>query len=377
MKQLLYITSVSTPISTNSRQGERLLCLSKSFNGDYFCGTFGDLNTSPQQIGNFSIHQFYWSVRHPLVRLIYIVFCYLFTGLKLRFKEGKKYDCIIATDCGGPSGVCAYLLSKIYRTKLIFEINGIISDHHYVSVKLNWTSRLKIKFQKIVGSFLIRRADLIKVLFPNMPLPGKIKKSTLVHTYPDYVFLSNFNKEQPTDEKYLLSAGFPPHVKGMDILIKAFMMVKDKYPEYKLKVYSVFAHPKELFKGDTPQIEVHRAVNQNELASIMAKCSVFLLASRTEGVPCIMIEAMACKKPVIAANVGGIPHYLNDGVNGLLFEKEDICDLAKKIDYLLSHPMKAKQMGSAGFEKVMQEFSNERYLAHFQNMIESCLKASK
>lgn len=79
-------------------------------------------------------------------------------------------------------------------------------------------------------------------------------------------------------------------------------------------------------------------------------------------------------KPVIAANVGGIPSYLDHDINRLLFEKNSIKDLTVKPDYLLSQPICANQMGLAGFDKLSQEFSDEYYLEHFKNMIESCLK---
>ena len=69
----------------------------------------------------------------------------------------------------------------------------------------------------------------------------------------------------------------------------------------------------------------------------MAGCSLFVLPSRTEAMGRVLLEAMACKKPIIASNVGGIPEIIKDGYNGLLFESENVDDLAEKIRLVLSN----------------------------------------
>ena len=51
---------------------------------------------------------------------------------------------------------------------------------------------------------------------------------------------------------------------------------------------------------------------------MIANCSVVALASRTDAAPRVLFEAMAAGKPMVASRVGGIPYYVQDGVNELL-----------------------------------------------------------
>jgi glycosyltransferase involved in cell wall biosynthesis len=75
-----------------------------------------------------------------------------------------------------------------------------------------------------------------------------------------------------------------------------------------------------------------------------------------------MLEAMACGKAVVAANVGGIPGVLLDGVTGLLFPSEDVAALAGAAVKLLADPKKRSEMGRAGRRRVERDFSQAEML---------------
>ncbi len=75
----------------------------------------------------------------------------------------------------------------------------------------------------------------------------------------------------------------------------------------------------------------------------------------------VLIEAMAHAKPVIASRIAGIPEIVDEGVSGLLFEPGNAEDLAQKIQYLWERPGLCRRMGQAGREKVLREYSPQRY----------------
>lgn len=83
----------------------------------------------------------------------------------------------------------------------------------------------------------------------------------------------------------------------------------------------------------------------------------------------VLIEAMACAKPVIGSNVGGIPEVIDDGTNGLLFEPGDDADLAGKMERLLSDEVLRAKMGEAGAQTVREKFSSVKYAERFYEMI--------
>ena len=82
---------------------------------------------------------------------------------------------------------------------------------------------------------------------------------------------------------------------------------------------------------------------------------------------------MAWKEPIIASNVDGIPIYIKHGYNGLLFESENVDDLAEKMRTIFSDENYAKQLAENGYEYVHERLSEDCYVKKFCNMIEKTL----
>ena len=101
--------------------------------------------------------------------------------------------------------------------------------------------------------------------------------------------------------------------------------------------------------------------NENTPAFYQNSRFIVLCSTWFEGFPMILVEAMMQGKPVIASRIGGIPEIVDDGVTGLLFEPGNADDLAKKICYLWNNPSVCKQMGQAGREKTLSQYSPEKY----------------
>lgn len=94
----------------------------------------------------------------------------------------------------------------------------------------------------------------------------------------------------------------------------------------------------------------------DELAQEIAKARAVVIPSEWyENYPLSILEAMNYGKPVIAANIGGLPEIVRDGVSGLLFQPGDANDLAEKIRRLWSDNELSKKMGQAGHEQVFKE----------------------
>ena len=94
----------------------------------------------------------------------------------------------------------------------------------------------------------------------------------------------------------------------------------------------------------------------------MARSAVFVLASRFEGLPGALIQAMACGVPVVATDCRwGPSEVVRDGVDGLLVPVDDPRAMADKIDYLLDHPQAAAALAASGRGRV-QRFRDESVL---------------
>jgi len=92
------------------------------------------------------------------------------------------------------------------------------------------------------------------------------------------------------------------------------------------------------------------------------------LISRFEGFPLSLIEGAAMGKPLIASRVGGIPEIVQDGVNGFLIGKGDICGLKKAIVRLAKDPKLRKQMGEASRRVYENCCRPERMVAQYQEI---------
>ncbi len=96
--------------------------------------------------------------------------------------------------------------------------------------------------------------------------------------------------------------------------------------------------------------------SQDQVAAHLAEAGIFVLASFAEGVPVVLMEAMAGRLPVIATRVGGVAELVEDGVSGLLVAPSDAGGLAAAIARLAADPALRARMGEAGRAKVAAEF---------------------
>jgi glycosyltransferase involved in cell wall biosynthesis len=101
------------------------------------------------------------------------------------------------------------------------------------------------------------------------------------------------------------------------------------------------------------------------------KSNVLVLPSLSESFGMVLLEAMACKKPVIGSNVGGIPYVIDNDQNGLLVPPKDPQALADAIIKILTNPQLAKKMGEEGYEKVMKNFTWEKQINTTKELIEN------
>lgn len=102
---------------------------------------------------------------------------------------------------------------------------------------------------------------------------------------------------------------------------------------------------------------------RRDVAAWMAISDVIVMASVREGLPYVLLEALALAKPVVATRVGGVPELIQDGETGLLVPPKHPERLAEAILYVLSHREEATRLGKRGRERVWQEFS-PKTMAH-------------
>jgi glycosyltransferase involved in cell wall biosynthesis len=166
----------------------------------------------------------------------------------------------------------------------------------------------------------------------------------------------------PPSSKVILFVGRITKIKGTDILLEAFKALKKEYNNLYLiivgKLYDKSMN-RVFRKLPAGVITLDSIENPGPYYSI---ADLVVLPSRLEPFGYIMLEAGLTSKPFIGSRTGGIAEFIEDRVNGLLFEPGNIQDLINKINFMLNNNEDAKKMADNLHRKVLQEASCEKYL---------------
>jgi glycosyltransferase involved in cell wall biosynthesis len=152
----------------------------------------------------------------------------------------------------------------------------------------------------------------------------------------------------------ILTVGAVSHRKGADVLLAAFELVLDKFPQAHL--YYVghvdWSEPAEVARTKGWSDQVHFVGFDVQPRRYFPGASVFVLASRREPLGLVILEALEAGLPVVASDVDGIPEALDGGRAGLLARVDDPADLAEKITSLLGSEEARQDLARAGRERV-------------------------
>ncbi|NRB20331.1 MAG: glycosyltransferase [Rhodobacteraceae bacterium] len=97
--------------------------------------------------------------------------------------------------------------------------------------------------------------------------------------------------------------------------------------------------------------------NLREMPELLAAIDIFVLASKWEGLPMVLLEAMAMGVPIVSTAVGGVPELIQDGKNGMLVTPTDPAALAGAVRHLIADPPARQRLGEAGLATVRARFS--------------------
>jgi glycosyltransferase involved in cell wall biosynthesis len=273
-------------------------------------------------------------------------------------------------------GLLAWRVSRLLGGAFLCEVNGVYGNpDNFSHIRFAPWRRLRLLQVRLLGSFVLRRAAAVRLLFSTqLENFVELRRGTTVGQFFDRAYTERFYPG--AEEPFVLAVGFPFVIKGFDVLVSAFLRIAPRHPNWKLVLIG-HQIPEELrARGlEHPQIETHRGMPQPELATWVARCSVLALASRTEGIPRILLEAAAAGKCRVASRVGGIPAVVAHDVDGLLFEKGNVAELAANLERAIEDPALRQRLGSAARERGAREFSAAAYLEHFAGLVSATLAA--
>lgn len=175
-----------------------------------------------------------------------------------------------------------------------------------------------------------------------------------------------------SEGKYVAYAGRITPEKGVEILLAA--AAKSGLP---VRLAGDYSAMRRLVTGAPPNAEFLGGLNSDQLVEFYRNARFLVIPSRCfEPFGIVTIEAMSYGLPVIASKIGGLPEIVEDGVTGFLFEPGNAEDLASKMRPLWEKPGLCQDMGRAGRDKVIREYSADRYyerlMAVYARAIQIC-----
>ncbi|MEW6181592.1 MAG: glycosyltransferase family 4 protein [Bacillota bacterium] len=179
------------------------------------------------------------------------------------------------------------------------------------------------------------------------------------------------NTGLPTQRFVFGTVGRLDEQKGIDLLLHAFREVANRLENVSLVIVGT-GPDEQVLKKTARQLGINEHVvftgYREDVHELMQVMDVFVLASRWEGLPMVLMEAMALGIPVIASDVGGVRELVRPGETGLLVAAKDTADLAAKMCYLYRDRELAAELARAGAALVCENHNMARQVQKIEDI---------
>ncbi len=278
------------------------------------------------------------------------------------------------------TNVLAVLLGRMFKRPVMTTMHGYVSR----------SGRLDFYYR--IDRWALRRMDRIVAVSPDLlelslRLGIASSKCVLIDNAID---VEQFARRQTVHEakrrlgiapeRLLIGAvGRLSAEKGFDRLIEALARIAATAPDVELVIVGEGAQRPELER----LIDERGIADRVRLAGYQANTidwfqamDIFALSSLREGLPNVVLEAMAMEVPVIATRIAGVPRILEHEVNGLLVEPGDVEGLCHALRTLTANPTLRAQLARAGRQTVEQDFSFAVRMQKIRAIYEELLQKS-
>lgn len=311
-------------------------------------------------------------IRSRYLKHVYYVLMTVWIALRCNRKE--RIDYVHSYD-PLTYGLAAVIIGLFTGARVIIEVNGDLLQDGFLDKKGLGAALKKLAFTLLIRTSF-RYSSAIKVLNSSQ-LSGwrRETEGKRVFMFHDFVPTHVFDPARSSDGGYILLMGHPFYRKGVDILIKAFLKIADRFPEARLLVVGHASQEERgryaAMSGGHPRVELRKPVFYDDAVELLQGCSFLVLPSRSEAMGRVLLEAMACGKAVVGSNTGGIPGIIEDNGNGFLVEPRDVDGLAERMAALLGDKALRERMGRRSLELVGERFSSARYAERFYEMLKA------
>lgn len=173
----------------------------------------------------------------------------------------------------------------------------------------------------------------------------------------------------PGDAPLVLTVSVLRPGKGLAVLLEAVPAVLTEHPRARFAVVGDGPERRRL-EQRAAAAGLGRAVVwagfRRDVPAFLAAADLFVLPSRDDAFPTVLLEAQAAGVPVVASRAGGIPEIVEDGTTGLLAPPGDAAALARAVSALLADPAARRRLAEAGRRRAEERFSTGAWLARLE-----------
>jgi glycosyltransferase involved in cell wall biosynthesis len=227
-------------------------------------------------------------------------------------------------------------VAKFFNKRIVLNYRGGEAECF-----LGRWGRFAVPFFKAVDSIVVPSAFLQDVFCRCLNLEASI----LPNLADTEVF--SFRPRESVRPLLVVSRQLEP-LYNHETILKAFRLIKERYPEARLAVAGAGSEKSRLQKlcndFELEGVEFFGALTHEQLACVYESSDIMVNASRADNFPGAIIEAFLCGLPVVTSNVGGIPHLVRQEVSGVLVEPEDYKGLAEAVINLVEQPEVARRL---------------------------------
>jgi len=270
------------------------------------------------------------------------------------------------------SSMVGLLLCKVYPFTISITIHG--PDEFDSTLPTGWCLAQKIEACKFICAISnYGRSQLMRICSPSQW--GKIEVSPL--GVDPSLFSPRSLRESPSPFRLLCVARLAP-VKAQLILLAAFDRVVRKGRNVQLRLVGdgpdwAALEQAVIRRGLTGKVILEGWLNQEGVRAAYEEADLFVLASFAEGVPVVLMEAMAMEIPCVATWVAGVPELIRNEIDGLLVPPSDEAALAAAIVRLMDDPDLRRRLGPAARQRVLKDYDLLRNTGHLASIFHARL----
>lgn len=277
--------------------------------------------------------------------------------------ESVQPDVIVNANVPVISWILPFVKKSIPKiVELHFSYDGMM----IMNQELYGGNKLKSSFNNFLRRFLYPKYDRCVLLTDADKLKWSFKNAEVI---PNFTNLNAYRKTDLNNKKAVCVGRLDPP-KNIDLLIKAWAFVKKEVPEWELDIYG-----DGMFLNDyTKLIEemhledvVHLKGVSSDLSNVYPYYSFFVLPSRYEGFPLVLVEAMQFGLPCVGFDITGNTTVIQNGKNGLIVKERDEKTLAKAILKLIKSPETLGNMSVRSVSSV-QKYDKDKVMQMWENL---------